>query len=130
MGILRWCICPLSQQSLSVSEPGWERSIGGSYNQHVFDSAVVAPWLTTSPDCCPPGTSMLPAPARSLAGWHARQGTFGPQKTPDTDTPAAGQPAPTGDGVALRNLADLMGEGELMPVYVHVIDHPDARVTV
>ena len=27
-------------------------------------------------------------------------------------------------------VADLLGEGERMPVYVHVIDHPDARVLV
>src|SRR5690349_10867227 len=27
-------------------------------------------------------------------------------------------------------VADLLAEGELMPVYVHVIDHPDARVLV
>ena len=27
-------------------------------------------------------------------------------------------------------VADLSVEGELMPVYVHVIDHPDARVLV
>ena len=27
-------------------------------------------------------------------------------------------------------VADLLVEGELMPVYVHVIDHPDARVLV
>jgi N-acyl homoserine lactone hydrolase len=26
------------------------------------------------------------------------------------------------------HVADLLAEGELMPVYVHVIDHPDARV--
>ena len=25
-------------------------------------------------------------------------------------------------------VADLLAEGERMPVYVHVIDHPDARV--
>ena len=28
------------------------------------------------------------------------------------------------------NVADLLAEGELMPVYVHVIDHPDGRVLV
>ena len=28
------------------------------------------------------------------------------------------------------HVADLLAEGELMPVYVHVIDHPDARVLV
>src|SRR5690348_5323579 len=27
-------------------------------------------------------------------------------------------------------VADLLGEGDRMPVYVHVIDHPDARVLV
>src|SRR5690348_10219590 len=27
-------------------------------------------------------------------------------------------------------VADLLAEGELMPVYVHVIDHPDGRVLV
>ncbi len=28
------------------------------------------------------------------------------------------------------HVADLLADGELMPVYVHVIDHPDARVLV
>ena len=28
------------------------------------------------------------------------------------------------------HVADLLAEGEPMPVYVHVIDHPDARVLV
>jgi N-acyl homoserine lactone hydrolase len=28
------------------------------------------------------------------------------------------------------HVADLLAEGELMPVYVHLIDHPDARVLV
>ena len=28
------------------------------------------------------------------------------------------------------HVADLLAEGERMPVYVHVIDHPDARVLV
>ena len=28
------------------------------------------------------------------------------------------------------HVADLVAEGELMPVYVHVVDHPDARVLV
>jgi N-acyl homoserine lactone hydrolase len=28
------------------------------------------------------------------------------------------------------HVADLVAEGELMPVYMHVIDHPDARVLV
>ena len=27
-------------------------------------------------------------------------------------------------------VADLLAEGERMPVYVHVIDHPEARVLV
>ena len=36
--------------------------------------------------------------------------------TPPTITPA--------------RVADLLAEGERMPVYVHVIDHPDARVLV
>ena len=27
-------------------------------------------------------------------------------------------------------VAELLAEGERMPVYVHVIDHPDARVLV
>ncbi len=27
-------------------------------------------------------------------------------------------------------MAELLAEGERMPVYVHVIDHPDARVLV
>jgi len=28
------------------------------------------------------------------------------------------------------HVADLLADGELMPVYVHIIDHPDARVLV
>jgi hypothetical protein len=28
------------------------------------------------------------------------------------------------------HVADLLAEGELMPVYVHLIDHPDGRVLV
>ena len=28
------------------------------------------------------------------------------------------------------HVADLLAEGELMPVYVHVVDHPDGRVLV
>ncbi|MBI4943694.1 MAG: N-acyl homoserine lactonase family protein [Actinobacteria bacterium] len=38
------------------------------------------------------------------------------QRTPPTVTPVL--------------VADLLAEGERMPVYVHVIDHPDARVLV
>ena len=38
--------------------------------------------------------------------------------------------APTSKTVTPVHVADLMAEGELMPVYVHVIDHPDARVLV
>jgi N-acyl homoserine lactone hydrolase len=37
---------------------------------------------------------------------------------------------PTSITVTPVHVADLMAEGELMPVYVHVIDHPDARVLV
>ena len=32
--------------------------------------------------------------------------------------------------IAPVRVADLLAEGERMPVYVHVIDHPDARVLV
>jgi hypothetical protein len=35
-----------------------------------------------------------------------------------------------GEGIAPVRVADLLAEGERMPVYVHVIDHPDARVLV
>ncbi len=38
--------------------------------------------------------------------------------------------APSSITVTPVHVADLMAEGELMPVYVHVIDHPDARVLV
>ena len=38
--------------------------------------------------------------------------------------------APTSITVTPVHVADLVAEGELMPVYVHVIDHPDARVLV
>src|SRR6476619_1628458 len=38
--------------------------------------------------------------------------------------------APASITVRPVHVADLVAEGELMPVYVHVIDHPDARVLV
>ena len=38
--------------------------------------------------------------------------------------------APTSITVTPVHVADLMAEGELVPVYVYVIDHPDARVLV
>jgi N-acyl homoserine lactone hydrolase len=38
--------------------------------------------------------------------------------------------APTSIAVTPVHVADLLAEGELMPVYVHVIDHPDGRVLV
>ena len=38
--------------------------------------------------------------------------------------------APASITVTPVHVADLLAEGERMPVYVHVIDHPDARVLV
>jgi len=38
--------------------------------------------------------------------------------------------APVSVTVTPVRVADLLAEGERMPVYVHVIDHPDARVLV
>ena len=38
--------------------------------------------------------------------------------------------APVSITVTPVRVADLLAEGERMPVYVHVIDHPDARVLV
>ena len=38
--------------------------------------------------------------------------------------------APTAIAFTPVHVADLLAEGELMPVYVHVIDHPDGRVLV
>ena len=38
--------------------------------------------------------------------------------------------APASITITPVRVADLLAEGELMPVYVHVIDHPDARVLV
>ncbi len=38
--------------------------------------------------------------------------------------------APTPITITPVQVADLVAEGELMPVYVHVIDHPDGRVLV
>ena len=38
--------------------------------------------------------------------------------------------APTSIAITPVHVADLLAEGELMPVYVHVIDHPDGRVLV
>jgi N-acyl homoserine lactone hydrolase len=36
--------------------------------------------------------------------------------------------APASLTITPVRVADLLAEGERMPVYVHVIDHPDARV--
>ena len=38
--------------------------------------------------------------------------------------------APASITITSVRVADLLAEGERMPVYVHVIDHPDARVLV
>src|SRR5215813_15369257 len=38
--------------------------------------------------------------------------------------------APTSITITPIHVADLLAEGERMPVYVHVIDHPDGRVLV
>jgi N-acyl homoserine lactone hydrolase len=38
--------------------------------------------------------------------------------------------APPSITITPVQVADLLAEGELMPVYVHVIDHPDGRVLV
>ena len=38
--------------------------------------------------------------------------------------------APASITITPIRVADLLAEGELMPVYVHVIDHPDGRVLV
>jgi N-acyl homoserine lactone hydrolase len=38
--------------------------------------------------------------------------------------------APASITITPVQVADLLAEGELMPVYVHVIDHPDGRVLV
>jgi N-acyl homoserine lactone hydrolase len=38
--------------------------------------------------------------------------------------------APTSITITPVRVADLLADGERMPVYVHVIDHPDARVLV
>ena len=38
--------------------------------------------------------------------------------------------APRSITITPVRVADLLAEGERMPVYVHVIDHPDARVLV
>lgn len=38
--------------------------------------------------------------------------------------------APASITITPLRVADLLAEGERMPVYVHVIDHPDARVLV
>jgi hypothetical protein len=38
--------------------------------------------------------------------------------------------APASITITPVRVADLLAEGERMPVYVHVIDHPDARVSV
>jgi len=36
--------------------------------------------------------------------------------------------APASITISLVRVADLLAEGERMPAYVYVIDHPDARV--
>src|SRR4051794_14896906 len=38
--------------------------------------------------------------------------------------------APASITITPVQVADLLADGELMPVYVHVIDHPDGRVLV
>src|SRR4051812_46316784 len=38
--------------------------------------------------------------------------------------------APTSIAITPLRVADLLAEGVRMPVYAHVIDHPDARVLV
>ena len=38
--------------------------------------------------------------------------------------------APAPIAITPVRVADLLAEGERMPVYVHVIDHPDGRVLV
>src|SRR4051794_37419677 len=38
--------------------------------------------------------------------------------------------APASTTVTPVRVADLLAEGELMSVYVHILDHPDARVLV
>jgi N-acyl homoserine lactone hydrolase len=38
--------------------------------------------------------------------------------------------APASIAITPIRVAELLAEGERMPVYVHVIDHPDARVLV
>ena len=38
--------------------------------------------------------------------------------------------APASITITPVRVADLLAQGERMPVYVHVIDHPDARVLV
>jgi N-acyl homoserine lactone hydrolase len=38
--------------------------------------------------------------------------------------------APASIAVVPIHVADLLADGELMPVYIHVIDHPDGRVLV
>src|SRR5690349_12324294 len=38
--------------------------------------------------------------------------------------------APASIAITPFRVADLLAEGERMPVYVHVIEHPDARVLV
>ena len=38
--------------------------------------------------------------------------------------------APAGVTITPVHVADLLPEGNLMPIYVHVIDHPDGRVLV
>jgi N-acyl homoserine lactone hydrolase len=52
---------------------------------------------------------------------------------PHVDRHAAGRPTMSAPGsitVTPVQVADLLAEGTLMPVYVHVIDHPDGRVLV
>src|SRR3954466_3389962 len=38
--------------------------------------------------------------------------------------------APSSITITPVQVADLLAEGELMPVYVHVVEHPDGRVLV
>src|SRR5690242_9281699 len=64
---------------------------------------------------------------------HQRPHDEGALDDPHVDHHPAGRQtvnAPASMRITPVQVADLLAEGELMPVYVHLIDHPDGRVLV
>src|SRR6478736_9503349 len=75
------------------------------------------------------GRSILKAPGSSSGNLHRAADTDSSWRiTSRYGKMIVGVPSPP--TITPVRVADLLAEGERMPVYVHVIDHPDARVLV